>query len=93
MVSKVKEEIKQTKCSKKSNDWNFQLVQMDTISKFLYYLCWWPLIIVDDYKVAYCFVQNFPAMPEVKYNWKDITEDFVHCTSDLKLGELLHDAK
>ncbi|XP_072050526.1 N-alpha-acetyltransferase 35, NatC auxiliary subunit-like isoform X2 [Amphiura filiformis] len=32
------------------------------------------------------------AMPEVKYNWKDITEDFVSCTSDLKLGELLHDA-
>ena len=27
------------------------------------------------------------------YNWMDITEDFTTACTDLKLGELMHDAK
>ena len=31
--------------------------------------------------------------PEVTYDWKNITEEFLQSCEDLKLGELLHDAR
>ncbi|XP_035667068.1 N-alpha-acetyltransferase 35, NatC auxiliary subunit-like isoform X1 [Branchiostoma floridae] len=32
------------------------------------------------------------AQPEVRYNWKDITQDFLTSCEELELGELMHDA-
>lgn len=47
---------------------------------------------------VFCFKDSFTIFttldrPKITYNWKDITGDFIESSADLKLGELLHDAK
>ncbi len=33
------------------------------------------------------------STPPVKYNWVNVTDDFLSAASGLALGELLHDSK
>lgn len=38
------------------------------------------------------FSNKLTDRPQITYNWKDITKDFFEASSDLHLGELLHDS-